>query len=153
MAEEHRRRAILGILAAGVAVTERAAAAETKKPKPNDGVLTVSEYLHRAALLLDETRRAHDWIAQHPWDLGLAAMAFDLAELRSTLAARISAPAQAKQAHMHLMLVLENTAAAFDARVRGDDKKAAQRLAAARSETRTLEAALEAAKLKIPAMK
>ncbi len=123
------------------------------KPKPGAGVLEVPEYLRRAALLLDETKRAQDWIGQNPSDLGLAAMALELAELRSAIAAMIAAPPQAKQAHMHLLLALENTAAAFDAKVRGDEKKAAQRLAAARAEEQTLGLALEAAKLKIPSVK
>ena len=86
----------------------------------------------------------------HPGDIGLAELAFDLAELRNALAGKFTAPPQAKQAHMHLLLALENTAASFDARVRGDDKKAAQRMAAARAEEQTLHLALEAAKMKIP---
>ena len=49
--------------------------------------------------------------------------------------------------------VVENTAAAFDAKIRGDEKKAAQRMAAARAEEQTLHASLEAAKLKMPNVK
>lgn len=147
-----KRRELLGAsLAASVALAARTSRAE--KGKPGAGVLTVPEYLHRAALLLDETRRAQDWVGGHPGDLGLAALAYDLADLRSQLAVKIAAPPQAKQGHMHLLLVLENTAASFDSIVRGDDKKAAQRMAAARTEEQTLHLALEGAKLKIPVIK
>ncbi|MBI2390393.1 MAG: hypothetical protein HYV09_12460 [Deltaproteobacteria bacterium] len=148
----HRRELIGATLAAALALSARRARAE-QKPKPGAGVLTVEEWARRAALLLDETKRAQDWIGAHPGDLGLAALAFDLADLRSQVAVRIAAPEKAKQAHMHLLLALENTAAAFDARVRGDEKKAAQRLAAARSEENTLNLALEAVKLKLPMLK
>ena len=148
-----RRELLRGSVVAGLALTARSAAAESNKPKPGAGVLTVPEYLHRAALLLDETKRAQDWVGQHPGDLGLAAMAYDLADLRNQVAVKIAAPAQAKQAHMHLLLALENTAAAFDAMLRGDDKKAAQRMAAARAEEQTLYLALEGAKLKMPVIK
>lgn len=150
------RRDLLG-LGSGAAVIAASVASGVaraeSKPKPGAGVLTVAEYLRRAALLLDETKRAQDWIGQNPLDLGLAAMALELVELRSAIAAMIAAPPPAKQAHMHLLLALENTAAAFDAKVRGDEKKAAQRMAAARAEEQTLALALEAAKLKIPSVK
>ncbi len=147
-----RRDVLRATVATAVAVTARAAAAEST-PKPGAGILTVPEYLNRAALLLDETKRSQDWVGGHPGDLGLASMAYELADARSQLAVKIAAPAQAKQAHMHLLLALENTAASFDATVRGDGKKAAQRMAAARSEENTLNLALEAAKLKMPVIK
>lgn len=147
-----RRDVLRASVAAAVAVTARAAAAESKA-KPGAGILTVPEYLSRAALLLDENKRAQDWVGGHPGDLGLASMAYELADARSQLAVKIAAPPQAKQAHMHLLLALENTAASFDATVRGDGKKAAQRMAAARSEENTLNVALEAAKLKMPVVK
>jgi hypothetical protein len=143
------------LLAAGAAAAlwSRAASADGKKPSAGAGVPTVPEYLRRMSLLLDETKRAQDFVGQNPADLGLAATALELAEVRNTIAARIAAPPQAKQAHMHLLLALENTTAAFDAKVRGDEKKAAQRMAAARAEEQTLGAALEAAKLKLPPVK
>lgn len=148
------RRDLLRAMGATVALTgARAASAEPNKPKPGVGVLTVQEYLYRAAILLDETKRAQDWVGGHPGDLGLAAMAYEIADLRSQLAAKIAAPPQTKQAHMHLLLALENTAASFDATVRSEDKKAAQRMAAARTEEQTLHLALESAKLKMPIVK
>jgi hypothetical protein len=136
---------------AALGAAKRASADKTMKP--GAGVLTVNEYLHRAALLLDETRRSQDWIGLHYDDLGLASMAWELADARNQLAVKIAAPAQCKTAHMHLLLALENTAAAFDAKIRGDEKKAAQRMAAARAEEQTLHASLEAAKLKMPNVK
>jgi hypothetical protein len=148
-----RRDLLRASVLAGLSLSSKPASAEPNKPKPGAGVLTAPEYLHRAALLLDETKRAQDWVGQHPGDLGLAAMGYDLADLRNQLAVKIAAPVQAKQAHMHLLLVLENTAASFDAALRGDEKKAAQRMAAARSEEQTLYLALEAAKLKMPTIK
>jgi hypothetical protein len=148
-----RRDLLRASIAAVVATGARASSAEPNKPKPGVGVLTVPEYLSRAAILLDETKRAQDWVGGHPGDRGLASMAFDIADLRNQLAAKIAAPPQAKQAHMHLLLALENTAASFDATVRGDDKKAAQRMAAARTEEQTLYLALEGAKLKMPVIK
>lgn len=146
-----RRNLLRASLAASIAMAARTAGAD--KSKPGAGVLTAPEYLYRAALLLDETRRAQDWVGGHPGDLGLAALAYDLSDLRSQLAVKIAAPPAAKQAHMHLLLVLENTAASFDSTVRGDDKKAAQRMAAARTEEQTLRLALEGAKLKMPVIK
>jgi hypothetical protein len=148
-----RRDLLRASVFASLAIASKNAGAESNKPKPGAGVLTVPEYLHRAALLLDETKRAQDWVGQHPGDLGLAAMAYDLADLRNQLAVKIAAPVQAKQAHMHLLLVLENTGASFDAALRGDEKKAAQRMAAARAEEQTLYLALEGAKLKMPTIK
>ena len=47
----------------------------------------------------------------------------------------------------------EITAAAFDASAGGDDKRAEQRISAARSEEQTLATALEAAKLKLPTLR
>lgn len=147
-----RRDVLRASVLASLALAAKGARAESK-PKPGAGVLTPVEYLRRAAILLDETKRAQDWVGQHPGDLGLAAMAYDLADTRNQLAVKIAAPPAAKQPHMHLLLVLENTAASFDAALRGDDKKAAQRMAAARSEEQTLYLALEAAKLKMPSIK
>jgi len=148
-----RRDVLRASVFASLALAAKGVRAEPNKPKPGAGVLTAPEYLHRAAILLDETKRAQDWVGQHPGDLGLAAMAYELADVRNQLAVKIAAPPQAKQAHMHLLLALENTAASFDATLRGDDKKAAQRMAAARSEEQTLYLALEAAKLKMPSIK
>lgn len=148
----HRREALgAGIVSAAAALvlSPRGARAE-QKPKPGAGLITTEEWLVRAALLLDETKRAQDWIGSHPVDLGLASLASDLAELRSQLAVKLAVPDKVKQAHMHLLLVLENTTAAFDAKVRVDEKKAAQRMAAARAEENTLNLALDAVKLKIP---
>ena len=147
-----RRRRLLAALG-GVASALVAAPASAQKGKPGSGVLTAPEYLARAALLLDETRRAQDWVGGHPGDLGLAALALDLATSRSEAAAQIAAPPAVKQAHMHLLLALENTTACFDALVRGEGKKAAQRLANARVEEQTLQSALDGAKLKMPVIK
>src|SRR5437868_827967 len=108
-----RRELIVGAIA-GLAVSKRALADKTWKP--GAGVLTVNEYLHRAALLLDETRRSQDYVNLHYDDIGLAAMAWELADQRNQIAVKIAAPPQCKTAHMHLLLALENTAAAFDAR-------------------------------------
>jgi hypothetical protein len=115
--------------------------------------MSVNDWLVRAALLLDETKRTQDWVGAHPSDLDLAALALEVAEVRSAAAARIPAPAGVKNAHMALLLVLENTTASLDATVRGDWKKAAQRMAAARTEERTMNSALDAAKVKIPPLR
>lgn len=147
-----RREALGASLVAGLVVAARAAHAE-QKPKPGAGLITVEEWQLRAAILLDETRRAQDFVGAHPGDLGLASLAYELADLRSQIAVRLAVPDKVKQAHMHLLLALENTTAAFDARVRGDEKKAAQRMAAARAEEQTLGLALEAVKVKIPSIK
>ncbi len=144
-----RRDLLLGL---GLSAVARRAGGDDKD-KDKKGALSVNDYLARAALLLDENKRAQDWIGYHPNDIGLAALALELAELRSSAAAKLAAPAAVKQAHMHLLLALENTAASFDATVRGDGKKAAQRMAAARAEEQTLHLALDAAKLKVPLIK
>jgi len=149
-----RRDLLLGLGVAATVVTGSRARADDKDKKPPAASgISVNDYLARAALLLDENRRAQDWIGYHPTDIGLASLALELAELRSSAAAKIAAPLAVKQAHMHLLLALENTAASFDATVRGDGKKAAQRMAAARSEEQTLNLALDVAKLKIPVIK
>jgi len=147
-----RREALGASILAALTLASRESLAE-QKPKPGAGVLTVEEWLVRASLLLDETKRTQDWIGSHPGDLGLASLAYDLADLRSQLAVKLAAPDKVKQAHMHLLLALENTTAAFDAKVRGDEKKTAQRMAAARAEENTLNLALEAVKLKLPSIK
>lgn len=144
-----KRRALLAsataILAAG------RARAEGKKPTA--GVLTLDQYLAVAALLYDETRRSQDWVGAHPGDTGLAAVAWEMADLRAQLAVRLVAPVQVKQAHMHLLLAMENTTASFDATMRGDAKKAAQRMAAARTEEITMQNAFDGAKVKLPSIK
>lgn len=143
--------ACVGTVAAAVAASGRARGDD--KDKKSGGILTVTDYLARAALLLDETKRSQDWIGYHPGDVGLATLAFELAEIRSGAAAKLAVPVLVKNAHMHLLLALENTTASFDASSRGDGKKAAQRMAAARAEEATLGLALEQAKLKMPIIK
>ena len=115
--------------------------------------VSVDAYLSQAALLLEETKRAQDWVGSHPADRGLVSLCHPLAELRSTVASAMAVPQTLKSSHMHLLLVLENTTAAFDARLRGDDKKAAQRMSVARTEEQTLLLAYDAAKVKLPAIK
>lgn len=148
-----RRRGLLAALGSAVATVVAARHASAQKGKAGAGVLTVPDYLARAALLLDETRRAQDWIGAHPSDVGLAALGLELAQSRADAASSIAAPPQVKNAHMHLLLTMENTTACFDHMVRGESKKAAQRLSAARIEEQTLFTALEAAKLKMPSIK
>ncbi|MBK7397362.1 MAG: hypothetical protein IPJ34_13970 [Myxococcales bacterium] len=144
-----KRRALLaGSLSLALV---RLAKADGKKPTA--GVLTLDQYLAVAAILFDETRRAQDWVGAHPSDVGLASVAWELADLRAQLAVRLVAPPAVKQAHMHLLLAMENTTASFDATMRGDAKKAAQRMAAARTEEITMQNALDAAKVKLPAVK
>ena len=147
-----RRRDLLQTLAGATAVVSLARAASAQKSTAGAGVLTVPEYLARAAILLDETRRAQDWVGGHPGDLGLAELALELSQARADVATVIAAPTEVKQAHMHLLLTIENTTASFDLTVRGDAKKAAQRMAAARMEEQTLMLALDAAKVKMPTL-
>ena len=148
-----KRRHLFSTLGGVAATIVAASRASAQKGKAGAGVLSVNEYLARAALLLDETRRAQDWIGAHPGDVGLAALGLELAESRADAASAIAAPPQVKNAHMHLLLAMENTTACFDHLVRGESKKAAQRLSAARIEEQTLFSALEAAKLKMPTVK
>lgn len=151
-----KRRAWLASWTLAMATWARSSpadAAESRKKVVTSGPPTIYEYLARAALLLDENRRSLDWVFGHPGDRGLAELASHMAETRALVASEIVAPAVARQAHMHLLLVLEITAAAFDASAGGDDKKAAQRISAARSEEQTLATALEAAKLKLPTLR
>lgn len=146
------RRDLLALGGAAAALLalapRRAHGAPAAKP-----AMTVNDWLVRAALLLDETKRTQDWIGSHPSDVDLAALALEICETRSAAAARIPAPAAVKNAHMHLLLILENTTASLDATVRGDWKKAALRMANARTEEQTLNAALDAAKVKIPSLR
>ncbi len=147
----HRRSVLSGLVALGTLAA--AGEARAQKGKAGAGVLTVPDYLARAALLLDETRRSQDWVGAHPGDLGLAALALELSTARAESAAAIAAPAALKQAHMHLLMVIESTSASFDATVRGEPKKAAQRMSAARTEEQTLTQALDVAKVKMPVIK
>lgn len=145
-----KRRAIL---AGATALVSLASRVRADGKKPTAGVLTLDQYLAVAALLYDETRRAQDWVGAHPGDTGLAAVAWEMADLRAQLAVRLVAPPQVKQAHMHLLLAMENTTASFDATMRGDAKKAAQRMAAARTEEITMQNAFDGAKVKLPTIK
>jgi hypothetical protein len=149
-----RRDLLGGLTALGAAVaiaTPRDAHAQ--KGKAGAGVLSVPEYLVRAAMLLDETRRAQDWVGGHPGDVGLASLALELSLARAEAAAQIAAPASVKGAHMHLLMVIASTSASFDATVRGEGKKSAQRMSAARLEEQTMVQALDAQKLKMPTLK
>ena len=148
-----KRRDLLTGLSAFAAAVAVSSPAHAQKGKAGAGVLSVPEYLVRAAMLLDETRRAQDWVGGHPGDIGLAALALELSLARAEAAAQIAAPASVKGAHMHLLMVIESTSASFDANVRGEGKKAAQRMSAARIEEQTLVQALDAQKLKLPTLK
>ena len=148
-----KRRDLLRGLSTVAAAIAVAPPARAQKGKVGAGVLSIPEYLARAALLLDETRRSQDWVGGHPGDLGLAALALELSQARAEAAASIAAPTQLKQAHMHLLLTIENTTASFDSTVRSEGKKAAQRMSAARLEEQTFNLALEQAKTKLPVIK
>jgi hypothetical protein len=148
-----RRRTFLASLSGIAAAITAAGGASAQKGKAGAGVLSVPEYLARAGLLFDETRRAQDWVGGHPGDIGLAALALELSMARAESAAAIAAPANLKGAHMHLLLIIEGTSSSFDATVRGEPKKAAQRMAGARLEEQTFLQALDAAKVKLPLLK
>jgi hypothetical protein len=145
-----RRRDLfsIGVGAAAISLAKKATSATATAT-----ALTVDDYAVQAALLLDETKRAQDWVGAHAADRGLVAICHPIAELRSTVATNLGVPASVKNAHMHLLLVLENTTAAFDARLRGDEKVAAQHMSVARTEEQTLYLALDAAKVKLPTVK
>src|SRR5436309_2944225 len=101
LAASMRRRALLHVLSTAAAAMAVAPEARAQKGKAGAGVLSVPEYLARAALLLDETRRSQDWVGGHPGDVGLAALALELSSARAGAAAAIAAPASVKGAHMH----------------------------------------------------
>jgi hypothetical protein len=138
-----RRRELLraGFGVAATSIAGSALAAPT---------ISVDDYLVQAALLLEETKRAQDWVGAHPLDRALVAICHPIAELRGNVATNMAVPAPMKNAHMHLLLVLENTTASFEAKKRGDDKVAAQRMSVARTEEQTLYLAFEASKAKLP---
>jgi hypothetical protein len=142
----------LGAMAATTLARPRAASAQ-KLAKSSVGVLTVGQYLDRAALLLDENRRAQDWIGAHPYDPNLAAVALEVAQTRSEVATRLGVPPALKQPHLHMLLVLEGTASSFEATAAGDPKKAAQRMANTRTEEQTMLLAFDAAKVKLPTLR
>ena len=159
-----KRRDVLGVFIGAFASTRGRSASASLRIAPTPmvaspatavaaSVVSVDGYLAQAALLLDETRRAQDWVGSHPTDRGLIAICHPIAELRSTVASAMAVPAALKNAHMNLLLVLENTTAAFDAKLRGDDKKFAQRMSVARTEEQTLNLAYDAAKVKLPSIK
>ena len=145
-----RRGALaIGLGAVALAAAPRASAA----PSAAKSTMSTNDWLKRAALVLDESRRAMDWVAWHTGDAALAALALEIAEVRSDVAARMAPPVGLKTAHMHLLLVLENATASFDAAARGDAKRAAEQVANARTEEQTLKDVLDAARLKIPGLR
>ena len=75
-------------------------------------------YLNRAALLLEESRLERDMVLPRPRDKELIGMVHSLAAARAQAAHDMEVPKTVREAHPHLLLVLEDSergyAAALD---------------------------------------
>jgi hypothetical protein len=124
------------------------AEAESASPTMND-----ASYLDFAALLLDETRRSLSWVSAHPDQIFAAKCAYQLGDLRISLANKVPVPPAFKGAHLHFVSSLENADAAFDAYALGDKSRAADRASAARTEDSLFVRALEEAHVSLPVVR
>jgi hypothetical protein len=107
-------------------------------------------YLHRAAMLLDESRKEGDLLQPRVTDKELIRLIKALAEVRVTAGRSMEIPAVVAKAHPHLLLVLENSERAADAAQEGNFKKFMQHLQTARDEDRTFRAILAELGFKLP---
>jgi hypothetical protein len=114
---------------------------------------TESAYLDFVALLLDETRRSLSWVTTHSDQTFCAKCAYQLADLRISLANKVPVPTSLKGAHLHLLSVLENAAAAFDAYALGDKSRASDRASASRLEDSLFVKALDDAHVSLPTVR
>jgi hypothetical protein len=115
--------------------------------------ISESNYLDLVALLLDETRRSLSWVSAHSDQTFAAKCAYQLGDLRISLANKIPVPTSLKGAHLHFLSALENADAAFDAFALGDKSRASDRASAARSEDSQFVRALEDAHYSLPVVR
>jgi len=107
-------------------------------------------YLDSAALLLDESRRAGDYIQYHLGDVELAALAHKLAEARVKAGRETPVPGDVEKAHPHLLLALEAAERAMAAAQDGDAKRFFVLLVDARREEQMFRNVLGQQKLQVP---
>lgn len=110
-------------------------------------------YLDRAALLLDECRKANDWIMAHLTDRELASVLRDVAEARLKAARKMQVPKEVVSAHPHLLLCLENAERAASAAADGDQQGFFRFLRQCRDEEGLFKALLSQLKYQLPPVK
>jgi hypothetical protein len=110
-------------------------------------------YLDRAALLLDECRRANEWLLAHLSDRELAMVIREAAEARLKAARKMQIPKEITAAHPHLLLCLENAERAASAAAEGDHQRFLQFLRQSREEEGLFRALLAQLKFQLPAVK
>ncbi len=91
-------------------------------------------YLDAAALLLDESRRASEFVQSHLSDVQLAAVAQRLAEARVRASREMAVPPDVDKAHPHLLLALESVERAMAAAREGEAKRFFHLMAQSRQE-------------------
>ncbi|HEX3777676.1 MAG TPA: hypothetical protein VHV51_24575 [Polyangiaceae bacterium] len=123
-----RRRAFLGLLAAGALFGSNAFA---------------GTYLNSAALLLAQANSEADFLRARVNDKELAELVHRLAEGRLDAAKNMLVPKEVVQAHPHLLLVLENYERAADSATRGEAEKFLVYQQRARDEDRTFRGVLK----------
>ena len=110
-------------------------------------------YLDRAAILLDECRRANEWLLSHLTDKELANVLHDEAEARLKAARRMQVPKEIVAAHPHLLLCLENAERASASASDGDTDGFLRFLRQCRDEEGLFKALLTQLKLSLPSVK
>ncbi len=107
-------------------------------------------YLDAAAVLLDESRRAGDFVQARLGDVQLAGLAQKLAEARVRAGREIPVPREVERAHPHLLLVLEATERAMAAAQDGEIKRFFHLILDARREEQTFRAILTQLHMNLP---
>lgn len=110
-------------------------------------------YLDRAALLLDECRKANDWLLAHLTDRELAMVIHEAAEARLRAARKMQVPKEIVAAHPHLLLCLENAERAAAAAMEGDQQGFLRYLRQCRDEEGLFKALLVQLKYQLPPVK
>lgn len=107
-------------------------------------------YLDAAAILLDESRRAGDFVQARLGDVQLAGLAQKLAEARVRAGREIPVPKEVERAHPHLLLVLEATERAMAAAQDGELKRFFHLILDARREEQTYRVILSQLHMNLP---
>lgn len=86
-------------------------------------VAWAGSYLDRAALLINEARRASQFLRHRTYDKELARVVHHAAVARLEAAQKMSVPKEVYLAHPHVLIVLEHHERAADAAANGDVPK------------------------------
>jgi len=87
------------------------------------GVAWAGSYMDRTTLLINEARRASNFLRSRSYDKELARVIHHAAQARLEAAQKMSVPKEVVLAHPHVLIVLEHHERAANAAAQGDPPK------------------------------